>query len=216
MLPFVCTNGTHGGDAGLCEACHACMVLSDDHGASWRFGGYGQAGSRESQVVQVPSNTSSATLYVTERNFGATPGHRMYARSYDGGETLEDYGIDPALPSPVTAHWTGIVASVLSIPPSTLTMHVSGSIFPRDRPNAMAILYTGPSNPHVRSSLTARVSHDGGVTWPGSKVIVPGLSGYSDLASVPDNGVGIIFENGDSTFSDRISFATLPRDWLPL
>lgn len=51
IMPFVCTNGSsHGGDSGTCDACHACLLFSDDHGSSWSFGGFGQADSREAQV----------------------------------------------------------------------------------------------------------------------------------------------------------------------
>ena len=126
----------------------------------------------------------------------------MYARSFDGGETLTDYGIDPALPSPVTKHWTGIVASVLR--------------FNSTHTRRSAILYTAPEQTSVRANLVARVSNDGGYTWSAPNAIDPGLSGYSDLALLPNGvGVGIIFENGAATFCDRVSFAILPFDWLP-
>ena len=35
-------------------------------------------------------------------------------------------------------------------------------------------------------------------------------------AEVQGSGVGTIFENGEETFSDRISFARVPRSWLLL
>ena len=45
-----------------------------DGGKSWELGAVGQTGTRESQVVQVPSETADAQLYGTERNMGAKPG----------------------------------------------------------------------------------------------------------------------------------------------
>jgi hypothetical protein len=123
----------------------------------------------------------------------------MFARSADGGETLVGYGIDTALPTPVTKHWTGIVAAVLGfVPPG----------------GTQAVLYTAPETPAVRSNLSARTSRDGGHTWSAPRSIYPGLSGYSDLVPAP-GGVGVIFENGDRTFSDRISYTLLPLSWLP-
>jgi sialidase-1 len=225
-MPFVCTNGSAHGDAGQCDACHACMLLSDDHGSTWYFGGYGQAGSRESQVAQIESNSSHAALYVTERNFGPKPGHRMYARSMDGGRTLSDFGIDAALPTPVTAHWTGIVASIIALPvsahsnakPNSQGAARAGASTPTQISLSQAtevLLYTAPADPTARRTLTVRVSHDQGHSWPGSKVIDAGPSGYSDLALIP-SGVGIIFENGSGTFSDKVSFAAIPSEWLPL
>ncbi len=45
-----------------------------DGGKTWELGAVGQTGTRESQVVQVPSKTADAQLYGTERNMGAKPG----------------------------------------------------------------------------------------------------------------------------------------------
>ena len=53
VLPFVCTNTSASGanpDAGQCPKCHSCLLVSDDHGASWSVAGVGQSGSRECQV----------------------------------------------------------------------------------------------------------------------------------------------------------------------
>lgn len=203
-MPMVCQNGTAHGDSGQCPACHACVVYSDDHGATWKFGGYGQSGSRESLAVQtIAPKENHASLYVTERNFGATPGHRMKALSFDGGQSYTDYGIDNSIPTPVTPHWTGIVAGIerLYLSPDSR----SGSL-----------VYSGPCDPTVRMNMTMRVSLDEGETWPIVKTLDPGLSGYSDLVRLPANaGVGIIYENGETTFSDRISFVFIPMSWFP-
>ena len=201
-MPFVCSNASHAidirKDSGACPTCYSCLLLSDDHGATWRVGKPAQWGSRESQAAQVPGTAAASQLYVSERNMGSTPGHRMFTHSHDGGETLVDAGIDLQLPTPVTAHWTGIVAGLLALPG-----------------RAPRLLYTAPSNPSVRSNLTARISHDNGATWPGARAVWTGLAGYSDLA-LTTSGVAIIFENGDHTFADRISVSVLPPGWLPV
>jgi hypothetical protein len=76
LIPFVCTNasasGTHG-DKG-CTTCLSCNIYSDDAGTSWKLGGVGQPGTRESSITQVWSKTSGTELYVNERNMGAHPG----------------------------------------------------------------------------------------------------------------------------------------------
>ena len=76
VLPFVCQNASGCGDRGG-SSCAACALLSDDGGASWRVGGLGQPSSRESQLVQTASATTSASLYVSERNMGPTAGKRV-------------------------------------------------------------------------------------------------------------------------------------------
>jgi hypothetical protein len=207
IMPFVCMNSSSAatptvrGDSGACEACHACLLLSDDKGTSWHFGGIGQAGSRESQAVQVPSTSSDAALYVTERNFGATPGHRMYARSVDSGDSLADFGIDTTIVSPITAHWTGIVAAVLR------------RTYPQGGDNGEVVLATA-SAVTERANLTMRASTDNGKTWGEPRTFWPGLGGYVDLVRVGDGGVGAIFENGEQTFADRISYSLFPAGWF--
>lgn len=199
VLPFYCENtSTHsGGPLQKSHDFHSCLLLSDDSGASWTWGGFGQSGSREAQVVQRASAGSSAALYVNERNFGATPGHRFVAASVDGGQTLQDYDTDPSLTEPVTAHWTGVVSSIVQ--PG------SGSV--------STVIYSGPASLDERSRMTLQVSYDEGASWAKSRVLWEGDASYSDLAAVP-GGVGIIFENGDATFADRISFSNVPLTWI--
>lgn len=212
IMPFVCMNGSAHGDKAACPGCHACMLLSDDHGASWHFGAIGQEGSREAQVVQTycssreaggrrSPTTSDACLYASERNFGATPGVRMWARSTDGGASFAAVGLDASLVTPVTAHWTGIVASV-----ARLSM--------RTAPPGSLLVYSAPQNPHARAELALRLSADEGRSWQPGRVLFAGPAGYSDLAPMANHSVGIIFENGDSTFADRISFSHVPLSWL--
>ena len=206
IMPFVCMNSSAAAamptaDSGACDACHACLLLSDDNGKSWQFGGIGQSGSRESQAVQVPSSGADASLYVTERNFGATPGHRMVARSTDSGSSLGDFGIDGSIVSPVTPHWTGIVAAV------------QRRTYPQGGSAGEVVLATA-SAVTQRANLTMRASTDGGKTWGKPKTFWPGLGGYVDVVRVGDGALGVIFENGEKTFADRISYSLFPATWF--
>ncbi len=47
-----------------------------------------------------------------------------------------------------------------------------------------------------RRNLTMRLSYDEGKTWPVSKVIESGRSGYSDIAVAPDGTIYCMFERG--------------------
>ena len=60
VMPFVCNNATAMTSDTGCTTCHACLLLSDDLGFTWYFGGVGQSGSRESQVGPGPGPTRIA------------------------------------------------------------------------------------------------------------------------------------------------------------
>ena len=200
LVPFCCVNGTSKGDKGAQLGYHSCAVLSDDGGATWRLGGFGQAGTRESMMVQTPSPSNASAVYLNERNFGLTPGHRLTARSADGGATFGEYREDEALVTPVTAHWTGIVGAVARL---------AGAPDGRSR-----VVYTGPASGAVRETMAVRVSHDEARSWAAPRVVWPGPAAYSDAVPLGGGDLGLIFENGDNSFADRVSFVRLGLEWL--
>ncbi len=151
--------------------------------------------------MQLPSPTGGARLYVTERNFSPTPGYRMVARSYNGGNSLTDFGIDYNLTAPVTPHWTDIVASV-----HRLNYNDTGRPY--------RIVLSIPGDTKQRANLTMRVSSDGGYSWSRAKTFWSGLGGYTDLVSIGNQYMGVLYENGETTFCDRISFSPISLDWF--
>src|SRR5690606_4657453 len=73
-----------------------------------------------------------------------------------------------------------------------------GSIIRVDRPKGKSyLLFVNPDSEqitkHPRKNLTVKLSPDGGKTWPVSKVLEEGVSGYSDLA-VLDGTVYCLYE----------------------
>ena len=58
----------------VCPALNCTPCVSADGGKTWDLGAVGQQGTRESQVVQLPSLTGDAHLYASERNMGPNPG----------------------------------------------------------------------------------------------------------------------------------------------
>lgn len=75
-----------------------------------------------------------------------------------------------------------------------------------------------PEGNFKRQNVTVRLSYDEGETWPVSRPIEPGVSGYSDLAVGPDGTIYLIYERGTPT--DRgthVQYLTVARfnlDWL--
>jgi sialidase-1 len=49
-----------------------------------------------------------------------------------------------------------------------------------------------------RKNLTVKLSYDEGKTWPVSRVLEPGFSGYSDLAVGPDGIIYCLYERGST------------------
>jgi sialidase-1 len=201
VVPFVCgnpeppvTSGSH---------THSCTVFSDNHGSTWELGGIAQNGSAETAFAQLFMN-NSLTLYASMRDRGSSTRQstRLSARSLDGGESWVDFGRTEELRAPCTPHWcSGVVAGLAAL-------NGSGG----DPP---LLVYSSPSAPKSRSILRLFTSTDEGVGWHRGPILFDYLAGYSDMVVLPNNaGLGVLFENGEKSFSDRISFANIPRSWI--
>eukprot|EP00118_Oscarella_pearsei_P005960 m.27327 g.27327 ORF g.27327 m.27327 type:complete len:372 (+) comp29923_c0_seq2:108-1223(+) len=195
VVPFVCQDKANGITAGMY---HSCILFSDNGGMHWHLGGYAQLGSRECVLVQTFNESGNATLYVNERNVSPTPGHRLISYSYDGGESLENMGTDNALVEPVTADWTGIVASLCRF----------------DESGKRRIVYTSPLDPNKRAVMGIRISSDEGHSWTHAKIIDPGLAAYSDTQRLNSTTVAVLYEHGKESFADSIGFLTVGINWL--
>lgn len=71
----------------------------------------------------------------------------------------------------------------------------------------------------ARKNVTIRVSQDEGKTWPVSRVIEPGPSGYSDITVADDGTIFVAFERGqvDDTGGFRagkVSVAIFDMEWI--
>ena len=66
-----------------------------------------------------------------------------------------------------------------------------------------------PSRMHGRRNLTVRLSYDEGQTWPVSRTLEPGTSGYSDLAVGPDGTISCLYECGSTDGKDHFATRTL-------
>jgi sialidase-1 len=88
-------------------------------------------------------------------------------------------------------------------------------MIPRSRVNGH-FEYSAPGR--SRQNLTIRMSYDEGHTWPVTKVLEPGVSGYSDLAVLPDGQMICLYENGGlgerSTQTAALTLATFNVEWL--
>ena len=81
------------GEPGYVEGIRGGLMLSDDHGRTWRAGLVLQEGSDEVCVVQ----TGDDEIYISHRMNSRATGQRHFARSHDGGETVGEQGSHPDL-----------------------------------------------------------------------------------------------------------------------
>jgi sialidase-1 len=170
---------------------HSHVVFSDDGGRSWQIGGSADPGTNESQVVEL----ADGRLMLNMRNH--PPGaenFRMVATSDDGGRTWSQAKPDRALIEPPAQ------ASLLRLS----TAAADG----RNR-----LLFSNPASAR-RERMTVRLSKDEGATWAASRVVHEGPAAYSSLVVLPDHSIGMLFERGDRSPYEKITFVRLTLDWL--
>ncbi|MDP8257483.1 MAG: sialidase family protein [Candidatus Alcyoniella australis] len=164
------------------------VILSDDHGASWRIGGTVPGGrTNESTVVQL--DDGSLLLNMRSRR-GLN--RRAAAISTDNGLSWGE---------PYDNYW--LVEPICQ-----------GSILDLDRPaTGRLLLFSNPASTE-REAMTVRLSLDQGAAWPIAKWLHLGPSAYSDLVGLNNGDFGLLYERGEDLPYDKISFAGLSLDWL--
>src|SRR5690625_2072521 len=157
-------------------------ALSDDHGETWRL----------SAPVPTPEGVE-----LNESSIAALPGGalvlhsrgtgcRWQAISRDGGETF----------APADA-----IADLVDSGTNGSVLAVGGELFA-----------SHTADPDLRRRATISRSNDGGQSWQEARVVAAGAAGYTQLAALPDGGIGIVYEaNGYQQIRfERFSPSDLP------
>jgi sialidase-1 len=167
------------------------LFFSDDGGKMWALGASADPGTNESQVVEL----ADGRLMLNMRNHPPkSTNSRMVAISNDGGRTLSNARPDEALIEPPAQ------ASILR--------YSTAADQGRNR-----LLFSNPASSR-RERLTVRVSYDEGATWPVARALYDGPSAYSTLAVLPDRSIGVLFEQGENSPYEKITFARFTLAWL--
>lgn len=168
---------------------HSHVIVSDDHGATWRIGGIVPVGTNESMALE----TVDGEVYLNARNFiGGV--QRGVVRSNDGGDSFDRLAWDEILIEP------SCQASVIRYSTSA-----QGG---RNR-----VLFSNPAST-TRERMTVRLSYDECRTWPVAKLLYAGPSAYSDLATLPDGKICCLYECGDESLYEELRLARFDLDWL--
>ena len=145
---------------------YGATLLSDDHGATWRFGVLVGPGIDEHKLVEL--NDGRVLLNSRAKPF------RLIAESRDGGASYGPLRADSALPDPAN----------------------NGAILRVSAAGPRALLFSNTADTTARQRLTLRLSCDDGQTWPHARVLEPGPAAYSTVTDLGDGTVGVLFERG--------------------
>lgn len=176
----------------------ACSVFSTDHGTTWDFGSAIPTTSpttNENTVCEL----DDGRLLFSMRTPSGSNGQRAWAHYTPGGNVPMRNG-----------SWSPLYR-LASVPDPVC----QGSVIQwqsklRGHPREL-IAYVGPGTSASRTNLTLRISNDGGLTWPVSRLIYPGSSAYSALCVLPDLSIGVLFERDDYR---KITFVRIDPDWI--
>lgn len=194
-------------------------VYSDDHGKTWNAG---EIAVPDNDVTVIPNETSCVQLADGRVLFNSRNESINYRR-------LFTYSEDGA------TNWSTPVFADAFFEPICFGSMCRYSLQPLQSKNR--ILFCNPDSrqdPWVaekastprsaknrhRTNLTIRMSYDEGLTWPVSKVIDPGISGYSDIAVTPDGLIHVFYEGGSMAGTNshykntHMSVVSFDLEWL--
>jgi sialidase-1 len=194
-------------------------VYSDDHGWTWEAG---EVAVPDNDVTVIPNETSCVQLADGRVLFNSRNESINYRR-------LFTYSEDGA------TSWSTPVFADAFFEPICFGSMCRYSRQPIQSKNR--ILFCNPDSRHDpwvrekpstprsarnrhRTNLTVRMSYDEGHTWPISKVIDPGIAGYSDIAVTPDGIIHVFYEGGTISGSGshykntHMSVVSFDLEWL--
>jgi sialidase-1 len=186
-------------DGSRVTANNAALIVSDDGGDHWRIGATdsypiaaGGTWRQKPSEVTLTERTDGSILVSGREQDGTDLGHRAQAVSRDGGDSFTAPFRDlPDLYAPQ------VQCSTLGV----------GS----------RILLSCDADPDRRRTMMIRSSYDGGRTWDSvdrGTVVTRDWSGYSDMARVDGDTVGLLYEGGAVSATDEIRFARFNEAWL--
>lgn len=160
------------------------VLLSDDHGETWRWGTPLDVGTNECQAAEL----ADGTVLLNMRSYleGAGRHRRAVATSRDGGESWSAVAPNPSLIEPICQ------ASLISLGGDDL-------------------LFANPASER-RERLTVRLSEDGGRSWPYAQVLHEGPAAYCCLSLLPSGEFACLYECGDSSPYERLTLARFSPD----
>ena len=168
---------------------HSHLIYSDDHGKTWHLGAVqSEVGGDESTIAELPNGSIVQNMrmynYRDEHPCRAYLTSKDKGMSYSGNMVFAEELIEPVC---------------------------QGSILSVTRPNGKIgklLLFSNPSSKKRRENLVLKMSKDNGASWQVHSTICPGKAAYSDLVQVNSETIGVLFETGEYSCYEKITFCT--------
>lgn len=178
------------------------VIYSDDNGATWQLGGRTEIGGNESSVTELADGSILINMrrVVKDANGNDQPSVcRISAISKDGGATWGQSFVNQDLIDP------GCQGAVIN--------------YPVDKSISNTLLLSNAHHSSSRSNLCVSKSTDGGSSWTTPLIIWSNRAAYSDIITLQDGSVCVIYENGSGKFgkanpNEQISFYRIPPSLL--
>jgi sialidase-1 len=168
---------------------HSCFIFSSDGGHTWAISPPAiptYPPTSEAQVAELADGSLLLSMRDEARN-----GKRAWARYTWKGDLFRGKWSDPwfVVPDPTC------MASLVRYPQGPL-------------------LFSNPNSVRERVALTIRTSTDEGKTWSAGRLLDPRPSAYSCLSVLSDGSVGVLYECGDKSSVETLTFTRFPRKWV--
>lgn len=168
---------------------HSCFLFSQDGGKEWTISAPAipaQPPTSESQIIELADSSLLLTMRDESRS-----GKRAWARytwkdDLAGGSWSEPWS---TVPDPTCM--------------ASLIRHPEGPL-----------LFSNPASPRHRVDMTIRSSRDNGKSWSAGKLLDEGPCAYSCMTVLKDGQIGILYECGERSGIETLTFARFKLDWV--
>ncbi len=169
---------------------HSFFIFSQDAGDTWKCSaGVEGAGVPETTEAQV-AELSDGSILITLRNHAGN-GLRAWSRWEWSGDLANGSW------SPLTFDCEDPVCQASLIRADTTTL-----------------VFANPASATRRLDFSLRFSRDDGKTWSAPHLMDARPSAYSSMTVLRDGSIGVLYECGDKTAADTLTFARVPSEWV--
>ena len=210
LVPVWLSTGT-GGNAHRPSV--TTTIFSDDHGKSWHAGDVAVPNTEE---FVFPNETTAVELadgrVMLNVRSESRANRRLITTSPDGAGNWSPPQFQQDLLEPICE---GSIVRLSRKPASDRNRLLFAN---PDTLDPLPSRKAEPGKSRTRKNLSVKLSYDEGDTWPVSKTLESGFSGYSDLAVGPDGTIYCLYESastdGSIYHTGRLVLARFNLEWL--